>query len=306
MMVADAAGRCGGVSSVAVVAHKKKSFGGGLEELRVALTAAGVTEPIWREVRKSKRAPAEVRAALDAGADLVFVWGGDGMVQRCADVIAGTAVPLAILPAGTANLFATDLGIPRDIERAVSIGLHGRRRRLDAGVVNEEHFVVMAGAGFDARMIRDADGALKDRAGKLAYVWTGARNLTGHGARATITVDGQKWFKGETSCVLAGNVSRIAGGVQVFKGAEPDDGLLELGVVTARRPMQWAGVFARMVAGHAERSKFVRVTRGKKIDVKFDRPMPYELDGGARRSRKRLKIRVEPSAIEVCVPDDAS
>ncbi len=287
-----------------MVAHKKKTLGRGLDELRTLLAAAGVTEPIWHEVPKSKGAPPKVRAALDVGADLVFVWGGDGMVQRCVDAIVCTGVPIAILPAGTANLFATNLGIPRDLERAVNIGLHGRRRRLDVGVVNGEHFVVMAGAGFDARMIRDADGKLKDRAGKLAYVWTGARNLNGQPAGATITVDGEKWFKGKTSCVLAGNVSRIEGGLQLFKDSEPDDGLLEFGVVTALRPIQWAAVFARVAAGRAERSHFVRTTRGKKIDVKFDRRMPYELDGGVRSSKKRLKIRVEPAAIDVCVPDE--
>jgi YegS/Rv2252/BmrU family lipid kinase len=294
------------VSSVAVVAHAKKTLGGGLVELRQLLEAEGVTAPIWYEVPKSKKAKAVVRSALDAGADLIFVWGGDGMVQRCVDVVSGTGSALAIIPAGTANLFATNVGIPRDIERAVQIGLHGRRRRFDVGVVNGERFVVMAGAGFDARMINAADGALKDRAGKLAYVLTGARSLNGPRVRAVIEVDGKKWFRGKTSCVLVGNVGRIAGGVQVFEHARPDDGELDLGVVTARGVVQWAGVVARLVAGRAARSRFVQLTRGKKINVKFDRPLLYELDGGARGTSKKLKIRVEPAAIEICVPDDPS
>src|SRR5207237_79703 len=132
------------MTSVAVVAHARKRLGGGLTELRERLTHSGVANPMWFEVTKSKAAPGRVRRALSAGADLVFVWGGDGMVQRCIDVLAGTPATLAILPAGTANLLATNLGIPRDLEAAVEIGVHGERRLLDVGVVNDERFAVMA------------------------------------------------------------------------------------------------------------------------------------------------------------------
>jgi diacylglycerol kinase family enzyme len=114
----------------------RKSLGGGLGALRESLAAQGVTEPIWYEVPKSKKAPKRARRAVDDGADLVFVWGGDGMVQRCVDALAGTEVAVAIVPAGTANLLASNLGIPKDIDEAVRIGLHGARRRLDLGRVN--------------------------------------------------------------------------------------------------------------------------------------------------------------------------
>ena len=102
---------------VAVVAHSGKTLGGGLPELRRVLEAEGISDPLWFEVPKSRKAPAQVRRALDDGAELVFAWGGDGMVQRCVDVLAGTTVSLAIIPAGTANLFATNLGIPRTSAR---------------------------------------------------------------------------------------------------------------------------------------------------------------------------------------------
>ena len=170
------------MTTVAVVAHTGKYLGGGLDRLRAVLAHEGVDAPLWYEVPKSKKAPARIREAVDAGADLVFVWGGDGMVQRCIDALPDPAVAVAILPAGTANLLASDLGIPNDIDEAVAIGLHGRRRALDVGVVNGERFVVMAGTGFDARMIRDADSALKDRVGRVAYVWTAARNLRAGGS----------------------------------------------------------------------------------------------------------------------------
>src|SRR5687767_4699949 len=157
------------MTKVAVVAHAGKTFGGGLGELRSELAKHGVENPLWFEVPKSKKAPKRVRQALDEGAELVFAWGGDGTVQRCLDVMSGTDVTLAVVPAGTANLFASNLGIPQDIGEAVRIGLHGRSRKLDVGKIRGERFGVMAGAGLDACMIRDADGTLKDRLGRIAY-----------------------------------------------------------------------------------------------------------------------------------------
>src|SRR5262249_39626669 len=128
------------------------------------------------------------------------------MVQRCAHEAAGSGVPLAIIPAGTANVLASNLGIPKDLEAAAAIGLDGARRMLDLGIVNGEHFAVMAGAGLDAAMIRDADAGLKDRIGRAAYIVTGAKNLRTNSVRAHITVDGDDFYDGEVSCVLAGNV----------------------------------------------------------------------------------------------------
>ena len=144
-------------AKVAVIAHRRKSLGGGLPEFRRALEAAGITDPAWFEVPKSKKAPKQVRQALKQGAELILVWGGDGMVQRCIDALVGSDVTVGIIPAGTANLLAKNLGIPHDLDGALEIALAGRSRRLDVGVVNGEHFAVMAGAGFDARMIEDAD-----------------------------------------------------------------------------------------------------------------------------------------------------
>src|SRR5438552_2057694 len=187
---------------VAVIAHTGKTLGGGLGELRTLLASAGFEDPVWYEVPKSRKAPKKVAKVLAAGVDLLFVWGGDGMVQRCVDVLAGSDLPIAIIPAGTANLLANNLGIPLDLAGAVKIGLHGDRRRLDLGKLNGEHFAVMAGAGFDGAMIRDADGALKRRVGKLAYLWTGLTHVRDGAARVRVRIDGTKWFDGPASAVL--------------------------------------------------------------------------------------------------------
>ena len=287
---------------VAVVAHAGKSVGGGLVELRRVLERHGIADPLWYEVPKSRKAPERVKRALDEGAELLIAWGGDGTVQRCIDVLAGGGVPLAIVPAGTANLLATNLGIPADIEDAVETALHGARRTIDVGRLNGERFGVMAGAGLDAAMIRDADAGLKDRVGRIAYVWTGARNIAEEPFDARIRVDGSTWFDDRTSCILVGNVGKLFGGVEAFDDARPDDGMLELGVVTAESALEWARTIARTAVGTTARSPFVQVTRARTIDVKLGRKVLYELDGGDREKVKKLEIEVEPGAIELCVP----
>jgi diacylglycerol kinase (ATP) len=288
---------------VAVVAHARKSFGGGLPELRQVLAQEGVADPLWYEVRKSRKAPKYARRAAAEGAGLIMVWGGDGTVQRCIDAVAGTGAVIAILPAGTANLLATNLGVPSDdVSAAVRVGLHGARRVIDTGSVNGEHFAVMAGAGFDARMIAGADRSTKARLGRAAYVYTGTRSLFVDPVRAVVKVDGQRFFKGQVSCVLAGNVGRVLGGVEVFPDARPDDGLLQLGVVTAANPADWMRTLGRVATGAAERSPFVEMTAGTSFRIRFDRKIPYELDGGARPAVKDLRIKVYPRSVTICVP----
>ena len=225
----------------------------------------------------------------------MFVWGGDGMVQRCIDALAGTDVALAILPAGTANLFAANLGMPEDLAAAVRIGLHGRRRALDVGVVNGEHFAVMAGTGFDAlddpRRRPRAEGPA--RSGRLRV--DRRRHLRVEPIGMRVDVDGHRWFEGEAACVLLGNVGTIIGGITAFDDARPDDGRLEVGVVTAEGPVQWARVLARMALSRSDRSPLVETTRGPSRHP----PRPEDALRARRRrpqAAKRLKVRVEPAA----------
>jgi diacylglycerol kinase (ATP) len=290
------------MSTIAVIAHAGKSIEGGLPQLRRTLADAGVDAPIWYEVPKSRKAPKQVRRALKQGADLLIVWGGDGMVQRCIDAMAGSEVTLAIVPAGTANLFASNLGIPKDIEGAVRVALSAQTRAVDVGRINGERFAVMAGAGFDAEMIRSASGGLKDRLGRVAYVVTGARAVRSKPFRATVSVDGSPWFTGRVSCILVGNVGALFGGVTVFADAEPDDGLVDLGVITADGLVQWARTAARTAVGSIAESPFAQVTKGRTVRVKLDRKVRYQLDGGDRAKARKFRVDVRPASVHVRVP----
>lgn len=289
------------MTTVAVVAHSGKTFGGGLPELRDVLTKEGV-DVLWYEVPKSKHAPKAVRRALNKGAEVVLAWGGDGMQQRCIEVLAGTGVPLGILPAGTGNLLATNLDVPTTVAEAVAVALHGDRRALDTGLCNGEHFAVMAGAGFDALMIKDADRGLKDRIGRAAYLWTGLRNISAAQVHGRVKVDGDLFYEGQLSCVLVGNVAKVFAGIEAFDGASPDDGVLEVGVVSASTPVEWTRAVTRVVADRAERSPFIDVTSGRRIRVTLKSKLAYEIDGGDRPPTKKLRIDVRPASVTVCVP----
>jgi YegS/Rv2252/BmrU family lipid kinase len=286
---------------VAVVAHADKRLDGGLPQLRRVLEAEGIDDPLWYEVPKAKHAPDAARRALEDGADLVFAWGGDGMVRRCLGELAGERACLAVIPAGTANLLATNIGVPRDIEQAVAIGLRGARRSFDVGRFDKERFGVMAGVGFDAAMIRGSED-LKERIGRLAYVWSGARSLRQDAFAAEVSIDGTEWYDGRATCILLGNVGELFGGIEVFPDAQPDDGQLEVGIVTAEGVLQWARTLARTAAGDPVRSPFVRATKARRVKVELDRKVRYELDGGDRTKVRSFKAKVEPGALQLCVP----
>lgn len=287
----------------AVVAHRGKTFGGGLPELRRVLDAEGVDDLLWFEVAKSRKAPPLVRRAVEQGAELVFAWGGDGMVQRCVDVLAGSDVALAVLPAGTANLFATNLKIPTDLEGAVAVGLRGQRRRLDVGTFDGEKFAVMAGVGFDAQMIRGAGGGdLKTRLGRAAYVWSASTSLRKKPFKARVKADGRTWYKGKASCILLGNLGELFGGVKVFEESRPDDGKLDVAVVTADGLIEWSRVLGRLASGKPSKSRLARTTQARSVSVVLSRKVRYELDGGDRTKVKHFKAKAKAGAVTVCVP----
>jgi YegS/Rv2252/BmrU family lipid kinase len=289
--------------NLGVLVHEGKTLGKGPEELRTALADAGFPDPPWCTVRKSKKSPKQVKRLLDADVDRLLVWGGDGTVRRCINTLVAedAKVELAILPAGTANLLAKALQVPIDLHDALDVALHGIPRPIDIGMVNGEAFAVMAGTGFDALMIRDADEA-KDRLGRLAYVRAGARNLGHQGAEVKIEVDGSDWFNGRAACVLVGNVGRILGGIEVFPDARYDDGVLDVGVLTARRRRDWLRVGARAVIGRIDSSPLVQITRATEVKIRLDRTLPWQLDGGDQPRAKKFEVSVLPGRQAICVP----
>lgn len=293
-------------SRLGVVINEAKLLDGGLEELRAALADLGHADPPWYQVTKSKKAPKRIRQLVEHdGVDRVLVWGGDGTVRRAIDTIVGDRLDasIGILPAGTANLLANNLGIPLDLRGAVDVAVHGDPRPIDVGRMNGAHFAVMSGAGFDALMIRDADeGALKERFGKVGYVVAGVKNRDVSPALATIELDGQLWYHGDAACVIVANVGTIIGGLQAFPDASPTDGRLDVGVVSARSATDWLRVLTSATFKRAEKSPLTEMSTARKIRITFDRTLPWEVDGGARDREKRFTVKCKPSAVRICQP----
>jgi len=242
--------------------------------------------------------PGQARAAVDDGADIVVACGGDGTVRACLDPLAGTDTALGIVPLGTGNLLASNLGIPPGLDAGSGVG-RGQRRRIDLGRANDEAFAVMAGSGFDALMIRDADDDVKSKIGTAAYVFSGIKNLRSDLVQTRVTIDGDVWFTGRTTMVLVGNFGEISGGLEVFPNARPDDGVLDIAVMSASSLREWASVAWRLVRRRPQKVELARRTQGAHIIVEHEQARPYELDGEDRAPTRDLEFTIEPGAITI-------
>lgn len=274
------------------------------EELRRALAASSV-EAEWIETTEDDPGRGQARRAAAAGADLVIACGGDGTVRACAEALAGTTTALAVVPAGTGNLLAHNLGVPLDVEVALDIALTGDRRTIDVGYANDEAFTVMAGAGIDAAVMRDTTRSAKDRLGVLAYVRTALRHLNDRLVNISMSVDGTVEHTGAVATVLAANHGALQAGVELFPDADTGDGRLDYLAVSARGPWAWLrSAFA--VLTNRTHSPRVHRWQGERATVSFQLPTPYELDGEERSPVTHLTFAVDRMALTVCVPKEKS
>lgn len=239
--------------------------------------------------------------AVSNGADLVIACGGDGTVRACLEPLAESATSLGIVPLGTGNLLARNLSIADGLDAASAAG-RGETRRIDLGRINGETFAVMAGSGFDALMIRDANDEVKSRFGTIAYVISAAKNLRTDLVHTAIEVDGKSWFQGRSSMVLIGNFGTITGGIDVFPEARPDDGLLDIAIMSPNKVRQWLAVAWHLIRNKPIPLRHARRTQGRHIVVKHREPRAFELDGEDREPARRLDISVLPNAISIRLP----
>src|SRR6202044_2877084 len=138
-------------------------------EVTEAMTARGWSDPLWLETTPDETGRGLAAAAVAERVDVVLASGGDGTVTACAESVAGSGVPLGVLPAGTGNLLARNLGLPLALDEALAVALNGQDRRLDVGSANGHSFVDMAGIGFDAMLLDRATGPPKKGLGWGAH-----------------------------------------------------------------------------------------------------------------------------------------
>jgi diacylglycerol kinase (ATP) len=241
------------------------------------------------------------REAVEAGIKRVLVSGGDGSVMEAAGALVGTDVALGIVPGGTGNLFALNLGIPADMEPAVRLALTGRPTAIDVGSLNGTAFVLMAGMGWDAQMIQDADRNLKNRLGVLAYFWAALRNLRHPSVIYQIQIDGRT-LRRRAKSVLIANVGRITGGLQLIPDTHPRDGLLDVAVLRAESLWDLAGLLWSALRGKMREDPRLETFRGREILIETARPQPLQIDGNEAGETDRAEIRVLEQALNVVLP----
>jgi len=297
-----AAGSPSRVRRAAVVVHpgKHADLAAFRAVVHKAMADLGWAEPLWLETSLEDPGGGLARQAVQAGADLVLASGGDGTVTACVDGVAGTGVPLGVLPCGTGNLLARNLGLPLGLDEALAVALTGTDRRLDVGVANGRPFVVMAGIGFDAELLAGASEQLKRRMGYAAYVLSALPHLRERPARVMLRADDgppqRRWANG----VIVGNVGSLQGNVRLLPDAAPDDGVLDVAVVTAWRWTQWlhlaAGLLLRRETGH------LAYLPCRELLVVASRNRPWEVDGEVMGLTRLLRVTVQPGNLLVRVP----
>ena len=303
----------GPVGRLAVVVNPTKFDD--LDALKAAVDRvcgdAGWEAVLWYESSKEDPGEGQARNAIAEGATIVCSLGGDGTVRSVASALIGTEVSLGILPGGTGNLLARNLGLPVDDPReALEVVLTGTTRSVDVGAVSwdedpEEIFLVMAGMGMDARMMGDADERVKKVVGWPAYLLSGMRAVFDPGFSVRASTHHEQAKSHRARMVVVGNCGQLTGGVELMPDARLDDGQLDVVVVAPHGMVGWFAVLHDLVTARRVDHRDLRRFASDSIDVVTDRPILAELDGDAVGPRRRMATRSLPGALLVNVPKDS-
>ncbi|HEV2108574.1 MAG TPA: diacylglycerol kinase family protein [Thermomicrobiales bacterium] len=237
-----------------------------------------------------------------SGADVVVAVGGDGTVGEVASALVGTGIPLAIIPAGSTNIIAQELGIPRHPGRAARLlfGSH-RTRHIDVGRAGSRCFLHMAGAGLDSRMFALANPGLKRRFGWLAYIPAGGRALFQEPVRFTLEIDGETIVVIARLVLIANGGSVISPRLRLMSRLRTDDGWLDVLIFSATSALPMARTLARMVTRRLDRSPYVLHRPARIVRLGSDPPIPVQLDGDVATTTP-VTFEILPAALRVIVP----
>lgn len=276
----------------------------------------------WWETSKDDPGQGVAKDAIAAGADLLIVAGGDGTVRAVAEHLADAQadVELGIVPLGTGNLLARNLGVPiNDVPAAFVRALDADTRQVDVGWVEveletgtERHgFVVLIGFGIDAHMIAETNDDLKDKAGWLAYVESLGRALqASEVVPFHITKDDEPGRDEQGHTLLIANCGTLQGGLTLLPDADPSDGELDYLVLSAEGFGEWAGTLKTMMwdnglkrligkSDDVTTTDAVNLGRAKKLQVTLPEARAFEIDGEEIGETKAFTVTIQPAAIRV-------
>lgn len=303
-----------------------------VDKLKKSVTSAsekaGWRAPAWFETTEDDPGQGVTESAVRRGATVVLAAGGDGTVRAVGEALRDTGVPLVVLPSGTGNLLARNLDLPlTNLDTAVAAAFTGTDRPIDLGLVEitrtdgstEEHaFLVMAGLGLDAKMIKNTSTKLKKAVGWLAYIDGIARSLPElKPVRLSYALDGGPARSVNVHTILVGNCGVLPGGFLLMPDAKPDDGRLDVAALRPRGPFGWAkvwrkvawenGVLRKSAIGRKiiDLSKDVRdvmYLTTREIRMTVEHPQEFQLDGDEFGEAKTVRAWVDPGALTVRVP----
>ena len=244
-------------------------------------------------------ASALARDAAASGARAVIAWGGDGTINEVGSVLAFGPVPLGIVPAGSGNGLARDLGIDRRPARAIAAALKASPRTIDIGEIENRLFVNMTGAGIDAHIARRFNAPENMRRGFLGYARITFDLLRSYVPATYRITTGESRIEVRAVLVTIANSSQFGNGARIAPAARLDDGLLDLVVVGDRSAFSTLSQMPRLFTGRAERIPGCRFERVTDVTIETDQPMTFHVDGEPCEGGTRLHARVHPAALKV-------
>lgn len=283
------------------------------EEVTAGMLEAGWETPLWLETTAEDPGYAMAEQALDEGVAMVLACGGDGTVRAVLTVLAGSATPLGVLPAGTGNLLARNLGLPvDDLGEALHVALTGVVRPIDVGRIEpvttdgrHERFAVMAGVGFDAQMMRDAPKDLKSTVGWPAYLVSAAKNLRAPSIPLQVHLDGGDPISATARTVVVANVATLPGGVALLPDAVPDDGTLDVAIIESHNLADWLRVTGRVMTRRTRVDDRYTTHQAQHIQISMRSSNPRQADGDLIGDSPGMDVQIEPGALLLVVPADS-
>lgn len=242
------------------------------------------------------------RDAVASGARMVIAWGGDGTINEVGTALAGTGVVLGIVPAGSGNGFASEIGVPPLPDAAIDIALRGRDRTIDAGEMAGRMFFNIAGIGFDAVIAEQFNLQTLGRRGMGPYVRIGLRECFRYrAAHYRISLDNEE-FATNALLIAFANGREYGNRIRLAPHARMDDGKLEAMVVEDRGPLSrlWSG--RHLALGTADRAARIISRSIESARIETDGEMLYHLDGEIGRASGSISVRIVPKALVVRVP----
>ena len=268
---------------------------------------SGWSEPTWQYTTVEDPGTGMAEKAAVSGADLVIVCGGDGTVREVCAELAGTGIPVGIIPAGTGNLLARNLDIPLYIRSAIDVALNGQDRAIDlvkvgGDGIEDTHFMVMAGMGFDAAIMEGVNEEIKKKIGWIAYVVSGLRSLMFPAIKVEIQIDDHEPTVHRARTVVVGNVGFLQAGMPLLPDAMIDDGILDVVIIHPRQFLSWITVASRVLRKSTVVDATLDRRTGARVRVKASAATPRQLDGDSIGEGRELWMECVHGRLLVRVP----